>query len=52
MFKLLVILFAKKHISTTVIPIASKLGKVVTCHEEVPLIKLIDPSITWFSEVM
>ena len=30
---------------------ATKLGKVVICHEELPLIKLLDPSIMWFCKV-
>ena len=30
---------------------ASKLAKVVIYHEELPLIKLLDPSITWFCKV-
>ena len=31
---------------------ATKLDKVVTYHKELQLIKLLDPSITWFYEVM
>ena len=30
---------------------ATKLGKVVIYLEELPLIKLLDPSITWFCKV-
>ena len=30
----------------------NKLGKVATYHEELPLIKLLCPSITYFCEVM
>ena len=30
---------------------ATKLGKVVTFHEELSLMKLLDPSITYFCEV-
>ena len=33
-------------------PMATKLGRVVTCNEELPLIKSHDPSITWSREVM
>ena len=29
----------------------TKLGRVVIYHEELPLIKLLDPSITWFCKV-
>ena len=28
-------------------PIATKLGRVVTCHEDLPPIKLRNPLITW-----
>ena len=31
---------------------ATKLGKVVTYHEELPLIKLLHPSIMWIFENM
>ena len=30
----------------------TKPGKVVIYHEELPLIKLLDPSIMWFCKVM
>ena len=30
----------------------TKLDEAVICHEELPLIKLFDPSITWFCKVM
>ena len=38
-------------ISYTTIHMTTNLGKVVTYHEELQLIKLLDPSITWFREV-
>ena len=41
-----------KYISNTTVPMATKLGRVVTCNEELPLIKSHDPSITWSREVM
>ena len=41
----------KHHISTATIPMASKLGKVVINHKVLPLLKLLDPSITWFCKV-
>ena len=41
----------KDCIYTTTIPMITKLGKVVTYHEEFPHIKLCDPSMTWFCEV-
>ena len=28
-----------------------KLGKMVTYHEELPLIKLLETSLTWFCEI-
>ena len=31
---------------------ATKLGKVLIYLEDLPLINLLDPSITWFCEVM
>ena len=37
-----------KHIPTTIIPMVDKLGRVVVYNEELPLIKLHDPSITCF----
>ena len=30
---------------------ATKLGNLVTYHEEFPLVKLPDPSITWFCDI-
>lgn len=39
------------HICTARVPMATNLGKVVTQHEELPLIKLHYPSIKWFYEV-
>ena len=41
----------KYYISTTTIPMPFKLGKVVIYHEELALIKLLDPSITWFCKL-
>ena len=40
-----------KHISTTTIPMATKLGRVVLYHKKLLIIKLHDPSITWFCKV-
>ena len=40
-----------KHVSTTTIPMATKLGRVVTYNEELALIKLHDPSFTLFWKV-
>ena len=40
-----------KNIPTTAMPMATKLGKVATDHEELPAMKLLDPSVTYFCEV-
>ena len=40
-----------KHTSTTTIPMSTKLGRVVTYNEELPLIKLYDPCIRCFFQV-
>ena len=42
---------SKHYISTTTISLATKLGKVVIYHEELLLIKLLDPSITCLYKV-
>ena len=40
-----------KHISTTTIPMATKLDRAVLYHKELLIIKLHDPSITWCCKV-
>ena len=34
------------------VPMATKLGNLVAYHEELPVIKLRDPLVTWFFELM
>ena len=41
----------KHYFPSTTIPLTTKLGTVVTYYEELPLIKLLDSSITCYSEV-
>ena len=41
----------QKHISTTAISMATKFGRVVTYHEELPPILSHDTSNTWSQEV-
>ena len=42
----------KHFISTTTMPIATKLARVLTYYEGIPPIKSDDPLITWSCEVM
>ena len=40
------------YISITTMPMATKLGKLVTWHEGLPPIMLLDPLVTWSCEIM